>query len=290
MSDNLIDSFIFTLTFERGLSQNTAEAYNHDLEQLKEILKKELINVTESDIIHYESVIINNKLSTSSLIRKMSAIRQFYHFLVSEEIISVDPTAHIPLPKRPHYLPNTLTVEEVVALIEAPDITTVSGMRNKAMLELLYASGLRVSELVSLKMANLHMESNYIVVIGKGSKERLVPVGDFAKEWIYRYLEARSGQNIDSEYLFPGRDTNKHLTRMAFFKIIKEQAKRAGISTEISPHSIRHSFATHLLEGGADLRVIQELLGHSSISTTEIYTHLSTKTLLEVFSDNHPRK
>jgi len=288
MTDIFIDNFIFSIIFERGLSKNTAEAYKHDIEELKTILSgKDLVGVTENDIVHYESIIIGNNISTSSLIRKLSAIRQFYHYLVSEEAIKIDPTAHIPLPKRPHYLPNTLTVEEALALIEAPDISTISGIRNRTMLELLYASGLRVSELVGLTMTSMHLESNYIIVKGKGNKERVVPVGDTAKYWINKYLTER---DIESDFLFPGRNPQNHLTRMAFFKIIKNEAKRAGITTEISPHSLRHSFATHMLEGGADLRIIQELLGHSNISTTEIYTHMSTNTLKEVFSSSHPRK
>ena len=283
----MIDNFIFSLTFERGLSQNTAAAYSHDILELAEITKKELQEVSESDIIRYESEIIKNNIATSSLIRKLSAIRQFYHYLVSEGVIKIDPTAHIPLPKRPHYLPNTLTVDEVLALIEAPDISTIAGIRNRTMLELLYASGLRVSELVGLTMTNLHLESNYILVRGKGSKERIVPINEVAKYWIKKYLDERE---VESDFLFPGRKPQNHLTRMAFFKIIKNEAKRAGITTDISPHSLRHSFATHMLEGGADLRIIQELLGHSSIATKEIYTHVSTNTLREVFVTSHPRK
>jgi len=290
MADRFIENFIYYLTFERGLSKNTADAYQRDLAQLKEVVKKECSDITGSDIVHYESVLIKQKIATTSLTRKMSAIRHFYRYMVSEGLLKIDPTAHIPLPKKPHHLPKMLSVNDTVKLVTAPDTTLPNGMRNRAMLELLYASGMRVSELVSLQMANLHLSSNYIVVTGKGNKERIVPVGEIAKDWISNYLIARADQGIESEYLFPGRNPAKHLSRMSFYAIVKEQARRAGISLDTSPHSLRHSFATHLLENGADLRIIQELLGHSSITTTEIYTHVTTDTLLKVFIDSHPRK
>jgi integrase/recombinase XerD len=218
--------------------------------------------------------------------RKLTAVKQFYRYLVAEGTLRADPTANVSAPRLAKRLPTTLTLEEVERLLAAPNISELAGLRDRAMLETLYATGLRVSELVSLAKGDANLKYAYVRCIGKGNKERIVPLGRLAIEWLTRYLNARDD---DAEWLFPGRTPAAPLTRAAFWGIIKRLAVRAGILKPISPHTLRHSFATHLLERGADLRVIQEMLGHASITTTQIYTHVSADMLREVYVDAHPR-
>jgi integrase/recombinase XerD len=205
--------------------------------------------------------------------------------MVAEQIIIIDPTANVTLPHPVKKLPSTLNLEEVEMLLNAPDVSDIRGLRDRTMLEVLYATGLRVTELVSLTRDNLQLNVGYLRVIGKGNKERIVPIGSHAIKWLQLYLSNRKDTN---PYIFQGKEKG-HLTRAAFWLIIKSCAKKAGIIKSISPHTLRHSFATHLLERGADLRIIQEMLGHASIVTTEVYTHVATDMLREVFAATHPR-
>ncbi len=285
-----IDNFLDYLILERGLANNSISAYRRDLYELSLFLSDKcqitvITNITDSEIIKYLSYLNHRKLSTATISRKLTAVRTFYRFMVAEQIIKIDPTANVTLPHPVKKIPSTLNLDEVEMLLNAPDTSDIRGMRDRTMLEVLYATGLRVTELVSLKRDNLHLNVGYIRVIGKGNKERIVPIGSHAIKWINLYMSNRTDTN---PYIFPGKEKG-HLTRAAFWLIIKSCAKKAGIIKSISPHTLRHSFATHLLERGADLRIIQEMLGHSSIATTEIYTHVAADMLREVFAATHPR-
>ncbi|MEI6519550.1 MAG: site-specific tyrosine recombinase XerD [bacterium] len=288
--NNEIDNFLDYLILERGLANNSIAAYRRDLNELQLFLSEHcsIVNITiatDSDIIRYLSYLNRRKLSTATISRKLTAVRTFYRFMVAEQIITVDPTANVTLPHPVKKLPSTLNLEEVDMLLSAPDASDIRGLRDRTMLEVLYATGLRVTELVSLKRDNLQLNVGYIRVIGKGNKERIVPIGSHAVKWLQLYL---SNRNDTNPFIFPGK-VKGHLTRAAFWLIIKSSAKKAGIIKSISPHTLRHSFATHLLERGADLRIIQEMLGHASIATTEVYTHVATDMLREVFAATHPR-
>jgi len=229
--------------------------------------------------------------SPATISRRLAATRSFYKYLVSEDILSKDPTADLESPKLVQKLPRVLTVEEVDVLLGQPLISEPPGIRDKAMLELLYATGIRVSELVSLNLEHINLESGFIRCFGKGSKERIVPVGDVAVRFLKEYL-ARGRSRLIKAGKTPALFINQHgrrLTRQGFWKIIKKYALKAKIYKEITPHTIRHSFATHLLENGADLRSVQEMLGHADISTTQIYTHLTKQRVKEVYNRTHPR-
>lgn len=241
--------------------------------------------VDEGDIIRYLSALHHQNAATSTICRKLTAIKQFYRYLVAEHFLSVDPSTNVQLPRLIKALPSTLTLDEVDRLLSAPDVSELRGMRERAMLEVLYATGLRVSELVNLLRSDVNLKIGYVRCVGKGNKERIVPLGKTAIEWLQRYFASRED---DAPCCFPGMK-NHPITRMAFWNTIKRLAQRAGIIKDISPHTLRHSFATHLLERGADLRAIQEMLGHSSITTTQIYTHVSADFLREVYVDAHPR-
>lgn len=285
-----IDNFLDYLILERGLANNSIEAYRRDLNELQLYLSSncsiiDITIITDGDIIKYLSYLNHRKLSTATISRKLTAVRTFYRFMVAEEIITIDPTANITLPHPVKKLPSTLNLEEVEMLLNAPDVSDIRGLRDRTMLEVLYATGLRVTELVSLTRDNLQLNVGYLRVIGKGNKERIVPIGSHAIKWLQLYLSNRKDTN---PYIFQGKEKG-HLTRAAFWLIIKSCAKKAGIIKSISPHTLRHSFATHLLERGADLRIIQEMLGHASIATTEVYTHVATDMLREVFAATHPR-
>ncbi len=288
--DELLTQFFEYLALERGLARNSLAAYTRDLRDhavfLRETLgKDEVQGVTEGDVIHYLTTLHHRHTATSTICRKLTTLRQFYRWLVAERQLSADPTANVEMPRLVKRLPATLTLEEVERLINAPDVSTPRGLRDRAMLEVLYATGLRVSELVHLTRGDVNLKIGFVRCIGKGNKERIVPMGKVAIGWLLHYLDARQD---DLPCLFPGLK-RQAITRMAFWTIIKRLAARAGILKDISPHTLRHSFATHLLERGADLRAIQELLGHSSITTTQIYTHVSTDFLREVYVDAHPR-
>lgn len=290
-------SFKSYLQLERSLSVNSIGAYIHDIDKLAQYIdannqKTSPIAVTSKDIKDFLVWINELGMTASSQSRILSGIKAFYKFLNLEDIISIDPAALVEAPKIGRKLPDTLSIEEINILIDAIDLSKPEGARNKAMMETLYACGLRVSELINLKISNLQLNIDFLKVTGKGDKERYVPIGPQAKKMIeiYRneirnHLTIKKGQE---DYLFLNRRGSK-LSRVMVFNIIKALAIKAGIHKTISPHTFRHSFATHLVEGGADLRAVQEMLGHESITTTEIYTHLDRSYLRETIVAFHPR-
>ncbi len=280
-----IAGFLTYLTLERGLSRNSLAAYRRDLTEHLELLGKSPTDTDESDIVHYLAALHHRGLALASTCRKLTTVKQFYRYLVAERIRRVDPTATVPTPHMVKKLPTTLTLEEVERLLSAPDVSTLRGLGSRALLETLYATGLRVSELVNLQRGDVNLKMHYVRCVGKGNKERIVPLGTVAVGWITRYLDAR---NDDLPYIFPGLK-GQPLNRSACWALIKRLAVRANILQNISPHTLRHSFATHLLERGADLRAIQEMLGHASITTTQVYTHVSADFMREVYVDAHPR-
>ncbi len=294
MSTKIIDQFIDHLWLEDGLSKNTLNSYRFDLSifvsWLAETKKIELLDVSELEIQEFLAF----KFPTSksrSISRLLATLRRFFRFLLRENKIKEDPTLKIQTPKIPKSLPKSLSEDEVEGLLEAPDIKTDVGMRDRSMLELLYACGLRVSELVGIQLTEVILIDGVIRVTGKGSKTRLVPMGEEAVDWIKKYL-AESRQNIlnkqTSKFLFV---TNRggEMTRQAFWYLIKKYALMANIDKPMSPHILRHAFATHLINHGADLRVVQMLLGHSDISTTQIYTHVARERLKKLHQEHHPR-
>lgn len=287
------------LKVERGLSGNTYTSYIHDLERYQWFMENMLkitdpLKVETGHIREFIQFLVTDAfLNENSLTRNISSLRSFHRFLLQEDYCDKDPTELLDTPKLVRKLPVYLTVPEIDALFAAIDLSTPHGTRNRAMLELLYSSGLRVSELVNLELSMLYMDEGFVRVFGKGSKERLVPLGDSAKKHILHYLEYRHGvsqkvQKGEEDVLFLNR-RGKRLTRVYVFMLIKDLVKEAGIQKVVSPHTFRHSFATHLLEGGADLRAVQEMLGHASITTTEIYLHLDREYLREVHQTFHPR-
>lgn len=293
MSHALIDSFLEYLIAERSSPENTVSSYAADLETLKTFLDEKGItelSVSGADLEEYTSRCKEKGLKSTSIRRRLSTIRQFYRFLIEEEIIATDPTRDLSSPKRGLYLPEVLSIDEVARLIASPDIGTPLGMRDKAMLEVLYATGLRVSELISLKLHHLNLHVGYLICRGKGDKERLVPMGESAQRWVNDYLKNTRPYLVKkpTDILFCSKRGGA-MTRQNFWYSIKRYASRAGILKQISPHMLRHSFATHLLGGGADLRSVQMMLGHADISTTQIYTHLSSARLKEVHERYHPR-
>ena len=288
-----LDAFIDHLWLEDGLAKNTLESYRADLSQFEQWLTTEetvLINVNQMHIQQYLAVKFPQQ-KPRSIGRLIASIRRFYRYCLRENIISEDPSLQIESPKLPRSLPKILNEKEVEDLLDAPDINEPIGLRDRAMLELLYASGLRVSELVGIKVSEVSTQDGVVRVTGKGNKTRLVPMGEEAADWIVRYIQfARSGilQKKMSDALFV---TNRGgaMTRQAFWYLIKRYALLAGIDKPMSPHVLRHAFATHLLNHGADLRVVQMLLGHSDISTTQIYTHVARERLKKLHSAHHPR-
>ncbi|WP_137719748.1 site-specific tyrosine recombinase XerD [Methylobacillus flagellatus] len=293
-SSALLDSFIDHLWLEDGLAKNTLESYRLDLLQfatwLEQTVYKSLTEADAADLQHYLAVRFPNS-KPRSMGRLIASLRRFYRYALREQLVTNDPTAQLDSPKLPRSLPKSLNEDEVLALINAPDTTQPLGMRDRAMLELLYACGLRVSELVGIRMAELSLQEGVIRVTGKGSKTRLVPMGEEAVSWLARYLrEARADilQRRLSDAVFVTQRAEA-MTRQGFWFLIKRYALLAGINRPISPHVLRHAFATHLLNHGADLRVVQMLLGHSDISTTQIYTHVARERLKQLHSLHHPR-
>lgn len=290
-----IDEYLHFIKVERGLSSNTQENYQRDLAQYKEYLTEHGIhNWNEVDrfvILDFLQKLRDENKAASSVVRMMSALRQFHLFLRQEDLTNENPMQYIDSPKKQEHLPDTLSMEEVEKLIETPDVTTPLGLRNRAILETMYATGLRVSELISLKRDDLHLSMGLIQTIGKGNKERIIPIGDIAAQWLERYFadsRPKLVKNKELPEVFVNFHGNK-LTRQGIWKNIKAIVKEAGIQKDVTPHTLRHSFATHLLENGADLRMVQELLGHSSISTTQIYTHVTKKRVAEVYQKYFPR-
>lgn len=294
--NTLIREYEMYLTTEAKLSKNTCISYVNDITQYLDYIKKyrekhdpEDINI--EDIRSYLASLKRNHISSTSQSRKLSAMKSFHKFLMLEKYVSKNVAKLIQNPKQEKKLPTVLSIEEVENLLNVLSEDTPLELRNKTMIELAYSSGLRVSELVDLKMKNLHLNNGFIEIFGKGNKERIVPVGEEAIYLINKYLETARllyVNNKSKDYVFlTRRGTN--MTRQMFFEIIREKAILAGITKEISPHKLRHSFASHLLERGIDLRLIQELLGHESISTTEIYTHINNTKLKNVYLNAHPR-
>lgn len=289
-----VDDFIDHLWLEDGLSKNTLTSYRQDLAAFAEWLQKtenrDLHQARQADVQQYLAVRSPHS-KPRSISRLIATLRRFYRHALRENRVEVDPTLQINSPKLPRSLPKSLNEDEVVSLLDAPDLGQPLGLRDRAMLELLYACGLRVSELVDLKVTEIGLQEGVIRVTGKGSKTRLVPMGEEALEWIGRYLkEARPDilQRRLSDTLFVTQ-RGEAMTRQAFWYLIKRYALRAGIHKPISPHVLRHAFATHLLNHGADLRVVQMLLGHADISTTQIYTHVARERLKQLHAVHHPR-
>jgi len=293
-SDDTIVKFLDALWLEKGLSDNTLQAYRSDITAFAKWSEKQNLSLTQIQPQHVNSYLVflaEKSRSARSQARLLSCLRQLYGYLVREQTIAVDPTSLIPLPKVGRSLPKYLSEKDVEALINAPDTFTVLGLRDRAMLEIIYASGLRVSELVDLELSQLNLRQGVVRVQGKGDKQRLVPFGEQASEWIERYLnESRLEllKNSQSDSLFV-TNRKKSMTRQAFWHIIKKYAFQIGIKEALSPHTLRHAFATHLLNHGADLRVVQMLLGHSDISTTQIYTHIAQARLENIHAEHHPR-
>ena len=292
-SDDLADQFTHHLRVEQGLAKNTIESYSRDLVRYFDFLEKRNqapAAASQVDVMEYVSSLAGT-LSVRSIARNLSALKMFYRFLVSEGKTESNPTRLLSAPKLPRRLPGVLSTEEVDKLLCQPDSSTERGMRDRAMLELLYATGLRVSELVNLKMNNVNLEAGYVRTVGKGSKERMVPMGGKALEALREYLDhGRAGflKKRSSSHLFLG-PRGKPLTRQGFWKIIKRYGLSAGIRKSITPHALRHSFASHLLERGADLRSVQIMLGHADIATTQIYTHVTRERLKQIHEKHHPR-
>lgn len=293
--ENMLESFLTYLIVIRGLSKNTVNSYKTDVKKLFKFLKA--ININSMDDIqpgHLANftVDLNIKgLGIRSISRCTVSVKQFFKYLLLENVLESDPTINLITPKMKRVLPEVLSVEDIKKILDSPDRSTFEGLRDSAMLEILYASGVRVSELVNLTLTSLNQNHGYLVVFGKGSKERLTPIGQPALKKVKDYLSLSRPNLIKdriSEYIFITRHGSK-FTRQGFWKIVKNYAAKAGIQKNISPHTIRHSFATHLLENGADLRSIQMLLGHSDISTTQIYTHIDSKRLKEIHRKFHPR-
>jgi len=281
------------LRVERGLSANTIVAYNHDLITFFDFLNQRgaaPLQITQDDLVSFVAE-KRPQLSARSLARCLVSIRTFYRFCVTEGKIESNPARLLGIPKLYQHLPNILNRDEVEALLSQPDPQTDLGRRDKAMLELLYATGLRVTELIGLKINNINLEAGFIRTMGKGSKERIIPMGTKALDALKEYLQDSRPSFLQKgklPYLFLNR-RGKPLTRQGFWKILKQYALKAGITRKVSPHTLRHSFATHLLEGGADLRSVQIMLGHADISTTQIYTHVARERLKEIHEKYHPR-
>jgi len=288
----LIDQFLDSLWVESGLSENTLSAYGSDLKIFSKWLKnKTLVDVEESDVALFLESRYKQGISGRSSARILSSLRRFYGYLQREGIVETDPAALIEAPHIGRVLPESLSEKDVDLLLDAPEITDVLGFRDKVMLEILYATGLRVSELIALKFGQVSFRQGFVRVIGKGNKERLVPVGEQAMEWLEQYMagariDVLAGRQCDDLFV---TKRGSGMTRQAFWHIIKRYAKKAGINKHLSPHTLRHAFATHLLNHGADLRVVQLLLGHSDLSTTQIYTHIAQERLKSLHAEFHPR-
>ena len=290
-----INDYLHYLTIERGLSLNTRKSYERDLLQYLHYLEDEQItswqDVDRYVVINYLEKMHDEKKAPATVTRMITSLRRFNQFLRQELLTDHDPMQHIDTTKNVQKLPSTLSLTEVERLIETPDTTKNLGIRDRAILEVMYATGMRVSELVGLKLSDLHLSLGLVQTLGKGDKERIIPLGDYAIQWLERYLdEARPllVANPSETHVF----VNHHgtgLSRQGIWKNLKQLVREAGINKEVTPHTLRHSFATHLLENGADLRTVQELLGHADISTTQIYTHITKKRMTDVYKQHFPR-
>lgn len=290
MIDTYINEFIEYLIIDKKYSENTIKAYNNDLKKFKKyFINKNMNQIDENSIRDYIKYLYKENNEAKTISHNISTLRSFYKFLLIEKKVLKNPMEYIELPKTKKSLPKTLSIDEIDKLLDI-NLTDAFSYRNKAMLELMYSSGLRVSELINVRIHDIDTSNCIIRIMGKGSKERIVPLGDYAIRYIELYLKEYREKLVKKElndYLFLNNHGG-HLTRQGFFKILKEIAKEKNIKTEFSPHTLRHSFATHLLNGGADLRSIQEMLGHSDISTTQIYTHVSKEKIKENYNNYHP--
>lgn len=293
--DKLIRRYYQYLKLEKNFSANTIDAYMRDLDKFFLFIKdggKDFLNVDLPDIHEFSAMMVDVGISPVSLSRILSGVRSFYHFLVLSDVLEVNPTELLEYPKKPKRLPDVLSVDEIDAIESVIDLSQPEGQRNKAIIETLFSCGLRVSELVNLKISNMYLDDEFIKVEGKGSKQRLVPISEQAIHEILLYFLDRNLIDIAPEYqdyVFVSHRRKKPLTRVMVFIMIKNLVEKAGIKKTVSPHTFRHSFATSLLEGGANLRAIQAMLGHESIATTQIYTHIDTSHLREEILEHHPR-
>ena len=289
-----VETFIDYLRVEKGLAPNSIFAYSADLKKYTKYLKKEgfddLRNVARKNIIDF-LFSIRKRISPISSARILSVIKSFHKFLLREKVISVDPSSLIETPKLEKKIPDFLTIDEVNIILKIPNLKRPQGLRGKAILELMYAAGLRVTELAELKNSDINLDIGFIKCKGKGSKERVIPIGKIAGHFLQKYLEEARGKFLgrkESPYIFLAQG-GRALSRQSIWKMIKKMASKSRIKKQISPHTLRHSFATHLLEGGANLRSVQEMLGHASIVTTQIYTHVNQRRLKKIHSQFHPR-
>jgi integrase/recombinase XerD len=292
--DPVISRFLDAVWMERGLSSNTLAAYRADLVALSRWLAQrhtELSHTSRSDLLAFIAARVEGGARPRSTARQLSSFRRFFRFLVREGVVREDPTAQIAMPRIGRSLPKSMSEPEVESLLAAPLVSDPLGHRDRAMLEVLYATGLRVSELVSLKVTQVNVQQGVIRVLGKGNRERLIPLGEEAVRWLQAFVAGPRGEILldrNTDSLFPTRRGDR-MTRQAFWHIIKRYARKAGVDRELSPHTLRHAFATHLLNHGADLRVVQMLLGHSDLSTTQIYTHVARERMKDLHSQHHPR-
>lgn len=290
-----INEYLDALWLQRGLSENTLAAYRRDLAQTEQWLinnkrSNRLIDASADDLGAFNATRSEQGLARRSAARWLSSVRGFYRYFLREQRLQEDPTQHLEHPKQARELPRSLGASDVENLLAAPDIETTIGLRDRAMLELLYASGLRVSELIALQLVSVNLRQGVVRVVGKGNKERLVPVGETALDWLQRYLREARQELLPAggSVLFPSR-RGRTMTRQTFWHAIKRYALAAGIQKDISPHTLRHAFATHLVDNGADLRAVQMMLGHSDLSTTQIYTHVAQQRLQSLLREHHPR-
>ncbi len=299
MIDTASHAFLSYLRVEKGLSQNTIVAYGRDLKRFTAFLvtrhKQKIVAVNRDDIVDFLSSLYKEKLDSRSVARYLVSLRSFFKYVLAEELIRVDPTENLESPKIRQSLPTYLRVDEVDRLLAAPDPNTPNGLRNKAMLEVLYSTGLRVSELISLRLSDVDVRMGCIRCIGKGDKERLVPIGRKALAALEQYLASPDSQRIRSASPSPHNQIvfltrrGRRLSRISIWKILHEYGLKLGLRGRLTPHKLRHSFATHLLERGADLRSVQLMLGHADISTTQIYTHVVEERLKQIYKAHHPR-
>ena len=289
MLEQHLDSFMEYVRVEKGLSANTQEAYSHDLVQWFQYITNSK-DSPEMSVIYYVGFMHDSGLSPVSVSRKLTSLRMFYKFLVSEGIFDSSPVDLVEMPKLPKSLPKVLSVEEVKNMIDSTTESR-STQRDRAILEVLYGCGLRVSELIGLNLGDFEFSEGFVRVLGKGSKERWIPLGQYAREALIEYIQGERSELVNNRSMKAVfcNLRGKRISRVAVWKIIQKYKLHAGIEREISPHTFRHSFATHLLDNGADLRVVQELLGHANLTTTQIYTHLSREQLYRVFQNHHPR-
>jgi integrase/recombinase XerD len=293
-AEAVVERFLDAIWMERGLSKNTLAAYRADLMALARWLAQQSVSLVDASRTHLLDFIawrVESGARPRSTARQLSSFRRFFRYLVREGRRSDDPTAKIQMPKIGRTLPKSLSEEEVESLLSAPATDDPLGFRDRTMLEVLYATGLRVTELINLRYTQVNLNQGVVRIRGKGNKERLIPLGETSVDWLKRFIDGPRGEILlerQTDYLFPTR-RGERMTRQAFWHIIKRYARTAGVERDLSPHTLRHAFATHLLNHGADLRVVQMLLGHSDLSTTQIYTHVARERLKELHSEHHPR-